>query len=95
MWWARRLMHSVPDAVRLVFDTVGLNRQDHLVIDADFVRPVEVEMLCANPEGARRELGWEPRIKFEELMTMMVESDLAQLTYAQKYGKGMPQAAGS
>jgi GDPmannose 4,6-dehydratase len=88
------VVHSVRDAVQLAFDAVGLNWRDHVVVDADLARPAEVETLCANPEQARRELRWEPKIKFEELMTMMVESDLAQLTYAQKYGDGMPQAAG-
>jgi GDPmannose 4,6-dehydratase len=88
------VMHSVRDAVQLAFDAVGLNWRDHVVTDSEFVRPAEVETLCANPERARRELGWEPGIKFEELMTMMVESDLAQLTYGQKYGEGMPHGMG-
>ncbi|MFD2767491.1 GDP-mannose 4,6-dehydratase [Micromonospora eburnea] len=86
------IMHSVRDAVRIAFDAVGLDWHDYVVVDKEFVRPAEVETLCADPSRARRELGWQPRLKFEELMTMMVESDLAQLTRAQKYDELSPHA---
>jgi GDPmannose 4,6-dehydratase len=81
-----RAMHSVRDAVQLAFGAVGLKGQDHVVTDADLIRPAKVETLCANTERARRELDQQPRIEFEEPMMMMVESDLALLAYAQKYG---------
>jgi GDPmannose 4,6-dehydratase len=79
------IMHSVRDAVRIAFGAVGLDWTRYVVVDEEFVRPAEVETLCADPTRARKELGWEPRLKFEELMTMMVEADLAHLTHAQKY----------
>jgi GDPmannose 4,6-dehydratase len=51
-----------------------------VVTDAAFIRPAEVERLCANPARAREELGWEPKIGFEELVSMMVEADLKLLS---------------
>ena len=48
--------------------------------DAAFVRPAEVDRLCADPAKAAQELGWEPKIGFEELVAMMVESDLELLS---------------
>ncbi|WP_162795037.1 GDP-mannose 4,6-dehydratase [Nonomuraea lactucae] len=53
------VMRTVLDVVRLAFATAGLNWEDHVVIDNALVRPAEVETLCANPERARRELGWD------------------------------------
>jgi GDPmannose 4,6-dehydratase len=79
------VMHSVRDAVQVAFDAVGLSWRDYVVVDQEFVRPAEVETLCADATRARLELGWESTVKFEELMTMMVESDLAQLKHARKY----------
>ncbi|MEV0227726.1 GDP-mannose 4,6-dehydratase [Streptomyces sp. NPDC050704] len=69
-------MHSVRDAVRIAFETVGLDWREHVVSDTRLVRPAEVDLLCANPKKARTELGWEPETGFEELMRMMVEADL-------------------
>jgi GDPmannose 4,6-dehydratase len=50
------------------------------VCDAAFVRPAEVDHLCADPSKAAERLGWEPKIGFEELITMMVETDLELLS---------------
>jgi GDPmannose 4,6-dehydratase len=68
--------HQVGDLVRLAFEVAGLDWQDHVVTDAAFIRPAEVDRLCANPAKAAAELGWEPKIGFEELVAMMVEADL-------------------
>jgi GDPmannose 4,6-dehydratase len=46
MWWAPESCHSVRDAVQPTFGAVGLTWQDHVVTDADFIRPAEVETLC-------------------------------------------------
>ena len=72
--------HSVGDLVDLAFGVVGLDWQEHVVTDAAFIRPAEVDQLCANPAKAASELGWEPKIGFEELVTMMVEGDLELLS---------------
>jgi GDPmannose 4,6-dehydratase len=68
--------HSVEKLVDTAFRTAGLNWRDHVVTDAAFIRPAEVDRLCADPAKARDELGWEPKIGFEELVEMMVDADL-------------------
>jgi GDPmannose 4,6-dehydratase len=72
--------HSVAELVRRAFAVAGLDWRDHVVCDAAYVRPAEVDHLCANPAKAAKELGWEPTVGFEELISMMVESDLALLS---------------
>jgi GDPmannose 4,6-dehydratase len=71
--------HSVAELVELAFSLAGLDWQDHVVCDAAFVRPAEVDELCADPSRAAERLGWEPKVGFEELVGMMVESDLELL----------------
>ncbi len=86
-------MHSVRDAVAIAFDAVGLNWQDHVVVDPELVRPAEVETLCANYERANRVLGWSPSMSFKELMNTMVECDLRHASRQLEYA-GVPLAAG-
>jgi GDPmannose 4,6-dehydratase len=68
------------DLVDLAFGVAGLDWRDHVVTDAAFIRPAEVDRLCASPAKASSELGWEPKISFEELVAMMVEADLKLLS---------------
>jgi GDPmannose 4,6-dehydratase len=68
--------HSVQELVECAFGAVGLDWRDHVVTDAAFIRPAEVDHLCADSARARDELGWEPKIGFEELVAMMVDADL-------------------
>ena len=72
--------HTVAELVERAFSAAGLDWRDHVVTDAAFIRPAEVDQLCADPAKARLRLGWEPNTKFEELVTMMVESDLRLLS---------------
>ena len=72
--------HSVGELIELAFKVVDLDWQDHVVTDASFIRPAEVDQLCANPAKAASELGWEPKVGFDELVTMMVEADLELLS---------------
>ena len=72
--------HSVEQLVARAFDVAGLDWREHVVCDAGFVRPAEVDHLCADPSKATKELRWEPTVGFDELVTMMVESDLALLS---------------
>jgi GDPmannose 4,6-dehydratase len=72
--------HRVGEFVEIAFRHVGLNWRDYVVIDPAFVRPAEVDLLLSDPSKARRELGWVPKVTFEELVTMMVDSDLAALS---------------
>jgi GDPmannose 4,6-dehydratase len=72
--------HRVGEFVEIAFRHVGLNWRDYVVIDPAFVRPAEVDLLLSDPSKARRQLGWVPKVTFEELVTMMVDSDLAALS---------------
>ncbi len=60
------------------FRVVGLDYRDYVVQDEKFFRPAEVDLLVADPAKAKAELGWEPSVKFERLIEMMVEADLAR-----------------
>jgi GDPmannose 4,6-dehydratase len=72
--------HGVGELVELAFGVADLDWREHVVTDAAFIRPAEVDRLCANPAKAAAELGWEPKIGFEELVAMMVEADLELLS---------------
>jgi GDPmannose 4,6-dehydratase len=73
------VMHSVEDLVRVAFQHVGLEWQTYVKIDPQFHRPAEVDMLLADPTRIRSELGWAPKTSFEQLITMMVDADVARL----------------
>jgi len=68
--------HAVGDFVRAAFEHVGLDPDDFVRNDPAFARPAEVDALLADPSKARRELGWEARTPFEDLVRIMVEADL-------------------
>ncbi len=68
--------HSVRDFARIAFEHVGLNWEDHVVVDPKYLRPAEVTTLCGDCGKASRILGWEPQVSFSELVQMMVEADL-------------------
>ena len=71
---------SVRDLVELAFGHVGLDWREHVDVDSQFLRPAEVEVLQADATKARTRLGWEPRVTFEELVSMMVDADLKRLS---------------
>ena len=68
--------HSVREFLQIAFGHVGLNFEDYVVIDPEFIRPAEVELLLGNPAKARDSLGWKPEVSFEQLVTRMVEADI-------------------
>ncbi|GAA2662988.1 GDP-mannose 4,6-dehydratase [Nonomuraea recticatena] len=72
--------HSVRELVEAAFVAAGLDWEQYVVDDQSLHRPAEVDLLCADPKKARTQLGWEPTVAFEELVAMMVESDLRLLT---------------
>lgn len=72
--------HSVEELVARAFGVAGLDWREHVTVDAAFVRPAEVDRLCADPAKAAERLGWEPKTGFDELIEMMVQSDLALLS---------------
>jgi GDPmannose 4,6-dehydratase len=71
--------HSVRELCELAFGQLGLNWQDHVVIDERFIRPAEVDLLIGEPHKAKERLGWKPETSFSELVAMMVEADMTSL----------------
>lgn len=71
--------HSVRELCEVAFDHAGLRWQDHVAVDPQFYRPAEVDLLIGDPGKARRVLGWEPSVKFDQLVRMMVDEDLRAL----------------
>lgn len=68
--------YSVRQFLEVAFGELDLNYEDYVVVDERFYRPAEVQLLVADPSKARERLGWKPNIEFEELVRMMVRSDL-------------------
>jgi GDPmannose 4,6-dehydratase len=71
---------SIRDCVEVAFTHVGLDYREFVKLDEAFARPAEAEPLVGDASRARRELGWQPRTGFEEMIALMVEHDLALLT---------------
>ncbi|MGA3148720.1 MAG: GDP-mannose 4,6-dehydratase [Acidimicrobiales bacterium] len=69
--------HSVKELVELSFSAVGLDWEQHVVIDERFLRPAEVDLLVGDPSRAEKILGWHREVDFPALVQMMVEADLA------------------
>jgi len=65
---------------RIAFECVGLDYNDHVVMDPKFYRPAEVDLLLGNPAKARRVLGWQAHTGMGELITMMVEADMRRVS---------------
>jgi len=68
--------HSVKELVEIAFSHVGLNWQDHVVLDPAFLRPAEVDHLIGDPAKAREQLHWKPTVDFKGLVKMMVDADM-------------------
>jgi GDPmannose 4,6-dehydratase len=71
--------HTVQKLVETAFGCVDLDWKQHVVQDAAFMRPAEVDMLVGDATKAGRVLGWEPRVDFTHLIQMMVDADLKML----------------
>ena len=71
--------HSIRQFLDVAFTHVGIdNWQQHVHLDPAFLRPAEVDLLVGDPTKAKAQLGWEPEVRFDELVTMMVDSDLQE-----------------
>ncbi|MBN1433252.1 GDP-mannose 4,6-dehydratase [Candidatus Fermentibacterales bacterium] len=68
--------HSVQEFLEQAFGHVGLDWHDHVETDLRYLRPTEVHALCGDYSKARRKLGWEPTVSFEELVGEMVEAEM-------------------
>jgi GDPmannose 4,6-dehydratase len=73
--------HTVRRFVELAFESVGLNWVDYVVQDPRFMRPADVDLLVGDPSKARLKLGWEATMTFEELIRLMVESELRNVKH--------------
>src|SRR2546423_11356361 len=71
--------HSVRQCVEIAFDHAGLPVDDYVEIDESLRRPAEVDHLIGDASKAKHVLGWEPQTSFEEMIRLMVDSDLSQL----------------
>jgi GDPmannose 4,6-dehydratase len=77
--------HSVQELVDVAFAHVGLDPEEHVRIDPKYLRPAEVEHLIGDPDKASAELGWTPTTSFDDMVRLMVDSDLELLA------SGVPQ----
>lgn len=68
--------HSVKEFLEVAFSYVGLDLQDRVRIDKRYFRPTEVESLLADSKKARRNMKWEPKVTFEDLVKIMVDADM-------------------
>ena len=70
---------TVRDMCKIAFDHVNLDYEKYVVVDKRFYRPAEVDILLGNPAKAKAKLGWEAKTTLEQLITMMVDADLARV----------------
>ena len=68
--------HSVREFCEIAFGHVGLDYNKYVVNDESYYRPAEVDLLVSKPSKAKTQLGWEPTVRFKDLVTMMVDSDI-------------------
>ncbi len=71
---------TVRDMCRIAFEYVDLNYEDYVVIDPQFYRPAEVDLLLGNPAKAKQKLGWEAKTSLEDLMYMMMDADMERVS---------------
>ena len=70
---------TVREMCRLAFAHVGLDYEEYVVVDPQFFRPAEVDVLLGDPTKAREKLGWTPRTPLDDLVGMMVDADLRRV----------------
>ena len=70
---------QVEDFAKKAFSHVGLNYKDHVAIDQKLIRPAEVDTLLADYSKAKKNLNWEPKISFDDLVKNMVDHDLENI----------------
>jgi GDPmannose 4,6-dehydratase len=80
--------HSVQEFVEIAFERAGLDPEKHIVVDPRFLRPAEVDHLVGDASKARRELEWEPRTGFRELVELMVDADLERVANELAWARG-------
>jgi GDPmannose 4,6-dehydratase len=76
---ASGVRHSVRDLCEVAFDAAGLNYEDHVVVDSQFIRPADVDLLVGDSTKAHEVLGWKTETDFHSLVQMMVAADIDAL----------------
>jgi GDPmannose 4,6-dehydratase len=76
--------HSVKEFCEIAFGCLDLDYREYVVQDPKFYRPAEVDLLISDPSRARKILQWEPSVTFRELVEMMVQADIQQLSNLHK-----------
>lgn len=76
--------HTVQEFCEIAFDQAGLNWEKYVVIDPQYYRPAEVDLLLSDPTKVKTQLGWEPEVSFDRLVRMMVDEDLRLLRHKLK-----------
>lgn len=71
--------HAIEEFLDISFNYVNLNWRDYVEFDERYLRPAEVDLLIGDPTKAKQKLGWEPSVTFDELVKLMVDSDLRAL----------------
>ncbi|HWC90354.1 MAG TPA: GDP-mannose 4,6-dehydratase, partial [Pirellulales bacterium] len=79
---ATGVKHSVRQLLELAFGHVGLDWHEHVHVDKTLLRPADVNTLRGDASKARRQLGWQPRVAFAQLVRMMVDADMARVRRA-------------
>lgn len=77
---ATGVIHSVRELLEIAFSHVGLHWQKHVEIDSALLRPTEEDPLSGDASKANKTLGWKPTVTFEQMVRMMVDSDLSLLS---------------
>jgi GDPmannose 4,6-dehydratase len=71
--------HSVEEFLTEAFSHVNLDWRDYVELDPKYLRPAEVDLLIGDAGKASRELGWNPRVTFKELVRLMVDADVSMV----------------
>ena len=71
--------HSVKEFIEAAFAYLNLDWQRYVVVDKEFYRPAEVDLLIGDATKARSKLGWKPKVNFRQLVEMMVQEDIKRL----------------
>jgi GDPmannose 4,6-dehydratase len=69
----------VQEFLDVAFARLGLDPKKHVAFDKRYLRPAEVDLLIGDASKARKKLGWEPKVKFKQLVEIMVDAEVAQL----------------
>ena len=68
--------HTVREVVEVVFELLDLDWKEYVKFDERYMRPAEVDLLIGDPAKAKKQLGWEPKVKFRDLCKIMVDADM-------------------